>query len=133
MIDLLLTASLVTLIWLIQILHYPSFQFYQESDFTSAMEFHKRRISWIVVPLMILEVLSCLWVLYSRPGLIPYANATILALIWLSTFFLQVPLHEKLSKSKEEALIKSLVRGNWIRTSLWSLKFLLLLVGYDSL
>jgi len=47
--------------------------------------------------------------------------------IWLSTFSLQVPAHDKLILKKNDLVIDRLVKTNWIRTVLWSLKLLVLL------
>ena len=54
--QILVTFGLCVLIWLIQLLHYPSFKFYEEIRFPEAMLFHQRRISFIVI-VMFLEFL----------------------------------------------------------------------------
>jgi hypothetical protein len=46
--------------------------------------------------------------------------------IWISTFTLSVPCHKKLSLGKDSKTIDQLVKTNWIRTILWSLKSLIL-------
>jgi len=43
-------------------------------------------------------------------------------LIWLSTFLIQVPIHNQLGIGKDSFLIKRLVQTNWIRTILWTSK-----------
>lgn len=49
----------------------------------------------------------------------------LVVLIWLSTFFIQVPIHQKLLVKKDFFLIEKLNRTNWIRTILWSIKIVL--------
>ncbi|MFV1883462.1 MAG: hypothetical protein ACMZ7B_03120 [Balneola sp.] len=114
---------LAGLIWTIQLVHYPSFHFVDEHNFKEFHPFHNRRISLLVIPVMITELLSSgiLWWndgAFSLNGIGFY----LVCLIWLSTFLLSVPTHAKLAKGKDDTLIMSLVNTNWVRTILWSVK-----------
>ncbi len=126
--NLLVTFGLFVLIWIIQILHYPSFFFYEEEDFSEAMISHQRGISFITIPLMLTELFVTGWIFYKTPDVYSSVSIFLVFLIWLSTFFIQVPLHEKLLEGKSLILIERLVLTNWIRTFLWSLKLLLLIM-----
>ena len=126
--NLLVTFGLFVLIWIIQILHYPSFFYYEEKDFSEAMISHQRGISFITIPLMLTELFVTCWVFYKTPDVYSSVSVFLVILIWLSTFFIQVPLHEKLLEGKKSILIERLVLTNWIRTFLWSLKLLLLIM-----
>lgn len=119
-----LSVALFILIWLIQILHYPSFKFYSENDFVTGMKFHQRRITYIVLPLMISELVVSLFLLYQSQKYSEIIFALVF-LIWVSTFTLQVPLHRLLEEKKDLQIIKRLITSNWIRTILWSLKLLI--------
>lgn len=118
-------AALVSMIWIIQIVHYPSFVYYDKSTFAEAMNFHQKRIIYIVLPLMLTEIgISIyLWVIDGR--FINTIGLACVLVIWASTFFIQVPTHEKL-KSYDSNLIEGLVKGNLIRTVLWTIKLLLI-------
>lgn len=114
---------LAGLIWIIQLVHYPSFHFVNEAVFKDFHQFHNRRISLIVIPVMITELLTSgiLWLndgAFSLNGIGFY----LVCLIWLSTFLLSVPNHARLSKGKDETVIKSLVNTNWVRTVFWTAK-----------
>jgi hypothetical protein len=119
--ELLVTAGLVVTIWIIQILHYPTFLFIQRESFVRFEAFHTSRISIIVIPLMLTE--GALALVNPRALVTP-----LVVLVWLSTFLLQVPCHNKLQAGFDEAIIRRLVKTNWIRTILWSLK--LIVLGY---
>jgi hypothetical protein len=54
------------------------------------------------------------------PAWLPLLGLTLLAGIWASTFFLQVPCHLKLSTGWDAATHRFLVQSNWIRTVLWT-------------
>jgi hypothetical protein len=43
-----------------------------------------------------------------------------LAGVWASTFLLQVPCHDRLSRGWDEGVHARLVQTNWIRTVLWT-------------
>ena len=53
----------------------------------------------------------------------------LLIIIWLSTFFIQVPIHNKLLDEPSNYLTK-LVRTNWIRTVLWTVKAMMIIYYY---
>ncbi len=120
-IELYTSIALASLIWVVQVVHYPMFFHISESDFVVAMQFHQRAISWLVIPLMLIELgVSVISAYNQQLWAIPILS--IVLAIKLSTFTLQVPLHEKLLLKKDLAVIKKLVRTNWIRTGLWTLK-----------
>lgn len=113
-----LSGSLFTLIWLVQLLIYPSFRLTSQ-NFTDCMLHHQNRISWVVIPLMIGELIVT--VMQKDMALIG-----IVILIWISTAFIQVPLHKKLLNNSPE-LVNRLIQSNWIRTSLWTIKLFIVL------
>jgi hypothetical protein len=124
-----ISAFLLTgVIWTIQIVHYPSFHYIDKLSFTNFHHFHERRISIIVMPLMLIE-LSTSTVLYinNMSSIVFALNLLIVVLIWCSTFFIQVPIHSILYQKKDKKLIEKLVNTNWIRTFLWSMRMLLII------
>ena len=46
--------------------------------------------------------------------------------IWASTFFIQVPVHNRLCVAFDADLHGRLVQSNWIRTVLWSVRSVLM-------
>jgi hypothetical protein len=124
-----ISAFLLTgVIWTIQIVHYPSFHYIDKLSFTNFHNFHERRISIIVMPLMLIELITSIALYIHNMWSIIFAlNLLIVGLIWCSTFFVQVPIHSILSKKKDKNLIEKLVNTNWIRTFLWSTRMLLII------
>lgn len=121
------SAMLTGLIWTIQLVHYPSFAFVEAVQFPSFHAFHSQRITFIVAPLMLVEVALALWGVWQWPQeKVLWAAGLLVVVIWLSTLFLQIPLHHRLGLSQDLSLVEKLVTGNWIRTLAWSLKTLLL-------
>ena len=124
-----ISAFLLTgVIWTIQIVHYPSFHYIDKLSFINFHHFHERRISIIVMPLMLIELTTSTALYINNMSSIVFAlNLLIVVMIWCSTFFVQVPIHSILSMKKDKKLIEKLVNTNWIRTFLWSMRMLLII------
>ena len=121
------TSIMCGVIWIIQLVHYPLFNFVRIEDFTQFEKSHCNRITLIVLPTMGVELLSAIILLYiSQDNLIYQINLFLLVLIWISTFLIQTRQHQKLNLGYNENIHKNLVNFNWIRTILWSIRILLL-------
>ena len=134
-IHLVLASIMVGVIWVIQLVHYPSFRFTDREKYVSFQIFHMRNISFIVVPVMILEFLSgLLLVLYhSNQESLLRISFILLLIIWLVTALFFAQIHQKLSKGYDETLVRNLVSLNWIRTLLWTIRTIIItycLIGY---
>ena len=125
------TLCLCGVIWIIQLVHYPFFSQVGADNFQKFHQSHSFWITPIVAPLMIVELLTSLLILFYTPTNLNYkllVFAFILTLItWASTAFIQVPLHNKLAQGFDAAIHAELVNTNWIRTAAWSLRGVLLL------
>ena len=121
-------AFLTGLIWVIQILHYPAFADISTDRFGQFHAAHSRNISFIVGPAMVVELVTALWLAALAPNPALIANAVGVVGIWLSTFFLSIPLHDKLADRSDALVIQRLVKTNWPRTVLWSARLLLLAI-----
>lgn len=112
------------LIWTVQLVHYPAFHGFDKKAYPHWIAFHKSRISFIVVPVMLVELITSILLSFSDAPLLllQRTGLGLVILIWLTTFFLQVPLHEKLSAGYNQETVRKLVSSNWWRTFLWSSK-----------
>jgi len=122
--QLLSSLFMLGVIWIIQVVHYPLMAKVGPDNFVTYERLHTQLITYIVLPPMLLELGSAiLLALRSGPqGHLYCINLGIVLLIWASTFFIQVPLHNQLSQTHNPELVRQLVQTNWIRTALWSLK-----------
>ncbi|MCC6673425.1 MAG: hypothetical protein IT458_20370 [Planctomycetes bacterium] len=119
------TLAMTGVIWIVQVVHYPLFALVGPDGFAAYAAAHQDAIALVVLPLMALEALgAALLVLGQRPANVRAGEAglglALLAGTWVSTWFVQVPLHESLARGFDLAAIESLVLGNWLRTGLWS-------------
>lgn len=116
------------LIWLIQQIHYPAYRFISAERFAEYQRFHTSSITFIVGPIMAIELLSGFSILfYEKFNAWSTLNFLGLILIWLTTAFLSVPSHAKLSMGFSQDSISFLISTNWIRTILWTVRSFLLL------
>jgi hypothetical protein len=126
------TWFMTGLIWLIQQVHYPLMHDVGPDDFVAYSKKHQNRISPIVGTAMFLEVTSALALLSLEPATRTSVrfqfSLALLAMIWLSTAWIQVPLHRRLLHGRDPAAIAALVRSNWIRTIAWSVRAMILSV-----
>ena len=115
--------GLLILIRLVQVIIYPTFHRITPQNFPAFHKWYARRIASLVVPLMVAELgLAAGWVLSDDYSVASLLSALMVLTVWLSTFALQVPIHNQLKTGKEEMLIRRLVKTNWIRTAAWSVK-----------
>ena len=119
------TLYLCGLIWFVQVVHYPLFAAVGEREFLAYEQAHCRRIAPIVLPPMCAELglAIALWFL-APPSAAPWATVglLLLAVVWGSTFLVQVPCHERLARRADASAMGRLVASNWVRTAAWSLR-----------
>ncbi|MEO1625958.1 MAG: hypothetical protein AAFV25_12440 [Bacteroidota bacterium] len=119
------------LIWFVQIVHYPLMAAVGKGDFVAYERLHTQRTGTVVGPAMLAELFTgvVLWFWGAFEGQAHWifgGSLLALALIWASTFFIQIPLHSRLSNAHSKDDIRRLVNSNWIRTILWSARAVVL-------
>jgi len=118
------TWYLTGLIWTIQAVHYPLFDQVGNESFPAYEAEHARRITWVVGPPMIIELITSATLVFWRPEPIPawwaWTGLALVGVIWVSTVALQVPQHNRLAKRFEPGAHRMLVSSNWVRTLAWS-------------
>ena len=121
------TSIMTGVIWVIQLVHYPSFRFIDSTRFVDFQRFHQRSITWIVLPTMMVELCSGILILVTQ-NLSPLSisNISSITLIWLATYFFSVPCHSALEKEFNGKVVEKLIQTNWIRTVLWTLRTFML-------
>jgi len=125
------TLVMVGVIWFVQAVHYPLFAAVGEAGWEAYAEEHVRRTGRVVGPPMLVEGATAALLLVWRPASVPagwaWAGGALLAAIWLSTAFLQVPRHRRLGGGFHPAAARTLVATNWLRTVAWTVRGLLAL------
>ena len=120
------TLTMFGVIWMVQLVHYPLFAGVGADGFAAYQASHQQRITWIVLPAMVLELITAVWLVFTPPPAWPqwsvWTGLALVTIIWLSTGLLQVPLHNRLMRGFNDKAHMQLVTTNWIRTVVWSFR-----------
>jgi len=130
LIQIISNSVLLGIILVTQFITYPSFLSVSKQKFYHFHNKYVNRISFIVIPFMILELFSLCYISYILNDFLLIKSLIILLSIWLSTFIIMVPLHNKLSSKYEKELVIKLINYNWLRTLMWSIKLIFILYIY---
>tara|TARA_B100000614_G_scaffold64107_1_gene56811 strand:- start:30 stop:437 length:408 start_codon:yes stop_codon:yes gene_type:complete len=122
------TSVMVGVIWVIQLVHYPSFHFVELKQYNTFQRFHMSRISYVVIPAMLTELFTLILIVISMDQIdtLVHASAILLIFIWLMTAVFFSGVHQKLTLGYDQTVVDKLVKLNWGRTLLWTLRLLLI-------
>ncbi|MGC6426440.1 MAG: hypothetical protein ACON5H_05515 [Akkermansiaceae bacterium] len=120
--QLIASAAMTGVVWMVQLAVYPLFAKIGEQEFDDYHRYYMRRVSFVIMPLMALEALTCAACFFLGDKLALLAPSILFGIICASTALIQVPQHQTLTLER----VPALVRSNWIRTLAWSIRTLLL-------
>ncbi|MEP1126395.1 MAG: hypothetical protein ABJH68_21130 [Ilumatobacter sp.] len=130
------TWAMTGVIWVIQLVHYPIFDAVDRgTDDDLWRRFgdrHRRAISLVVGPFMLVEGVTGIWLVADPPGSMsvfpPLVAALLMALAYGTTALVSVPLHERLTASFDADAHRRLCSTNWIRTGAWTARAVVIAV-----
>jgi len=118
--------GLVVLIWLVQLIIYPSFRYYSPAELADWHPKYTNLITFVVAPLMLAQVIAIGYQLYQRTAWLTLLSAGLVALMWVLTALVAVPIHNAIAAGDASPeTLERLVQTNWLRTVGWTLIFLL--------
>ena len=121
------TSIMVGVIWVIQLVHYPSFKYVNESDYIIFQKYHMSNISYIVFHIMFTELTTAILIFFSGEKSFFFMLSLIcLFLIWVITGVLFTKFHNILQKGKDLKMIEKMIKANWMRTLLWTLRLIMI-------
>ena len=116
-----ISSFMLGVIFVNQFVNYPLLLIFDKNNIQKFHRHYVNKISIIVVPGMILELIVAILLIYNSVSL-SILNLFFLFIIYLSTFCIQVPIHETIKLESNRLIINNLVSTNWIRTFAWFLK-----------
>ncbi|MEN9800134.1 MAG: hypothetical protein RL653_3831 [Pseudomonadota bacterium] len=120
------TWALVGLTWTVWVVQYPLFAKVDAASFPSFHAAHTVRITGVVMPLMLVELLSAAGIFLLRPkgvaGWEALVGVVLVGAVWAVTALWSVPMHGRLAQGFEEAAHTSLMWGHGVRTVLWTVR-----------
>ncbi|MFM8708092.1 MAG: hypothetical protein ACKOHK_08415 [Planctomycetia bacterium] len=118
------TAFMTGLIWYVQVVHYPLMAGWPHDQFGAWEARHRELTGLVVIPPILLEGATAVLLLARSPrgaaAWLAGVGLVLLAGIWASTGFLQVPCHDLLALEWDDRVHARLVQTNWLRTVLWT-------------
>lgn len=119
-------AYLTGLIWTVQVVHYPSFGLVPKAAWEAFHAAHTRRMSYVVLAPMVLELGLAVWLAWAGRGVLPQGTGwwslALVLFVWAVTFLISVPFHNRLGTGYDYIAIDGLIRTNWLRTLAWTVR-----------
>ena len=113
---------LISISIIVQFVVYPSFKNCNTNQFKSFHSDYTTKMLYIVGPVMTVELLCCVYLLYvDLPSVL--FSSLLLSIVWVLTFAIIVPTHNRLNNNFEQNEHRKLLRLNGLRTLAWILKF----------
>ncbi len=123
------TFFMTGVIWFVQIVHYPLMAMVGTEQFAVYSRSHQRRTSMVVLPVMLIELGTGIWLALTIGGSgvsawLAWGGLILLLVIWMMTFCVHVPQHGRLLRGFDPIVHARLVATNGIRTAAWTLRSL---------
>ena len=123
---LLLDFGLCILIWMVQLIVYPSFAFYNNTQLLKWHKTYTKAIALIVIPLMLGQLGIVIYQVFLAQNIYTLVSIVFVVFLWGITLLKFAPMHQQISEGNTQIqLLKTLVQMNWIRTIIWTLLFVL--------
>lgn len=121
-------SGLFVLIWLVQVIIYPSFRYIDRAGLNYWHQQYTRKILYFVGPLLFVQTaVIALQVLFDP--LVYMVDGLLLGGIWINTFFIAIPIHNAIDRGESlDKNILKLLRVNRWRAFLWTALLLLSVV-----
>jgi hypothetical protein len=126
LIQLMADFGMLVLLWIVQLVIYPSFTKMRAEALVDWHAQYTHRISYLIMPLMLTQLGLGIYTAWTAPSVIIGIYLVMIVSTWLLTFFISVPLHNKISQGEgTDAILERLIQTNWLRTVIWTAIFLL--------
>ena len=119
---LVLDVGLLVLIWMIQLIVYPSFLFYTAKELIAWHKMYTKAIALIVIPLMLGQLGIAIYQVFLVQNTYTLTSIILVVFLWGITLLKFAPMHQQISEGNFQVqLLKKLVQNNWIRTLIWTI------------
>ena len=108
-ISILVDVGLVVLIWMVQLIVYPSFPYYKTENLIEWHQKYTTGIAVVVIPLMLTQLVLAVVAVFYQPNFTAISTLLIVLFLWIFTFLSFAPLHFKISEGKQN---KKLLKHN---------------------
>ncbi len=113
-------TALFILIWLVQLIIYPSFLYYSKDSFLTWHKRYTKSLTFIVAPLLAGQGITVAYQFFTALSWYSFLSSLLITAVIGYTFVHFIPLHTELEVNYSSKTIKKLIRNNWYRTVLWT-------------
>jgi len=117
------TITMFGIVLFVQVVQYPLLAHGKPEDRPEFERAYTRRAGLVIAPTMCIEAAGAAFLLLTGPlagSFLALVGAGLLALIWLTTFLVSVPCHERLSHQWDDGTHRRLLWSNVVRLIAWS-------------
>ena len=123
---LVLDVGLLVLIWMIQLIVYPSFLFYTAKELIAWHKMYTKAIALIVIPLMLGQLGIIIYQVFLVQNTYTLTSIVLVVFLWGITLLKFAPMHQQISEGNTHLQVqKKLVQMNWMRTIVWTIIFVM--------
>ena len=123
---LVLDVGLLVLIWMIQLIVYPSFLFYTAKELIAWHKMYTKAIALIVIPLMLGQLGIIIYQVFLVQNTYTLTSIVLVVFLWGITLLKFAPMHQQISEGNTHLQVqKKLVQMNWMRTIVWTILFVM--------
>ena len=116
--------GMFVVLWLVQLVIYPSFLRIESSDLLAWHKAYTLRVSFVILPLMFGQLALSILSVVGDASILEWTAFVFVLVCWILTFFVSVPLHRKIEQNDvTRETRQKLITTNWPRTILWSVIF----------
>ena len=116
--------GMCVVLWLVQLVIYPSFLRVEPSELIAWHKAYTFRVSFIILPLMFGQLVFTILSVLEGPSILEWVAFAFVLVCWSLTFFVSLPLHRKIEQNDTtKETRQKLIATNWPRTILWSVIF----------
>ena len=116
--------GMCVVLWLVQLVIYPSFLRVKTSDLLAWHKAYTFRVSFVILPLMFGQLVLAILSVIEDSSILEWFAFAFVLVCWILTFFVSVPLHRKIEQNDITLETRQkLIMTNWPRTILWSVIF----------
>ena len=116
--------GMCVVLWLVQLVIYPSFLRIEPSELLAWHRAYTFRVSFVILPLMLGQLVLAILSVLEGPSILEWLAFALVLACWILTFFVSASLHRKIEQNDTtKETRQKLITTNWPRTILWSLVF----------
>lgn len=122
--------GMVVLLWLVQLVIYPSFLNIDTRQLVAWHRVYTFRVAFVIVPMLFSQLILWIYRAIIDASFISIIGLILVFICWILTFFVSVPLHRKIERGEgSDTILKRLIATNWPRTICWTAVFIVGILG----